>query len=93
MKLTDVMKSHGWEPYETDKDYNKLKVYQKDDLFFGVQKIGNVFRLDIQQCINLGGMMFPSQKVVDSEMIPREALEDTINQILTQLNQQYQGAF
>ena len=85
MKLTDVMKSHGWNLYPTDKDYNKLKIYQKNDMFLGVQKIGNVFRVDIQQCMNLGGMMLPSQKVLDNQIVPLESLEHTLNELLPQL--------
>ena len=88
MKLTDIMKSNGWEPYQTEKDYNKLKVYQKDNLFFGVQKVGNVFRLDIQQCMDLGGLVIPGEKVLDNQIVPRDGLEDALKQILPQLEQQ-----
>ena len=85
MKLTDVMKTHGWSPYQTEKDYDKLKVYQKDNLLIGVQKIGNVFRLDIQQCLNLNGMMIPHQKVLDKQIVPKDSLEPALNEILPQL--------
>ena len=88
MKLSDIMKSKGWQPYKLEKDYNKLKVYHKDNLFFGVQKIGNVFRLDIQQCLDLGGLMIPGDKVLDKQIVPRENLEEALNQILPQLEQQ-----
>ena len=88
MKLTDLMKSNGWQPYNLEKDYNKLKVYQKDNLFFGVQKIGNVFRLDIQQCVDLGGLMIPGEKVLNNQIVPRENLEESLKQILPQLNTQ-----
>ena len=86
MKLSDVMKSHGWTPYQTEKDYDKLKVYQKNDLLLGVQKIGNVFRVDIQQCMNLGGMMLPAQKVLDNQIVPLNSLELTLNNLLPQLS-------
>ena len=85
MKLSKVMKSHGWTLYPTDKDYNKLKIYQKDDMFLGVQKIGNVFRVDIQQCMNLGGMMLPSQKVLNNQIVPLDSLENALNDLLPQL--------
>ena len=32
MKLSDIMASHGWVQCKMEKDYNKLKVYQKDNL-------------------------------------------------------------
>jgi len=88
MKLSDIMKSNGWQPYKLEKDYNKLKVYHKNNLFFGVQKIGNVFRLDIQQCLDLGGLMLPGDKVLDKQIVPRANLEEALNQILPQLEQQ-----
>jgi len=85
MKLSDIMESHGWVQYKIEKDYNKLKVYQKDNLLFGVQKIGNVFRLDIQQVINLGEFVIPGNKVLDKQIVPRETLEPTLNDLLPQL--------
>ena len=85
MKLTDVMMNHGWVQCNVDNKYNKLKVYQKDNLLFGVQKIGNVFRLDIQQVMNLGGMMLPGQKMLDNQIVPLESLEPTLNDLLPQL--------
>ena len=85
MKLSDVMNKHGWVQCNVQKDYNQLKVYQKDNLLFGVQKIGNVFRLDIQQVINLGGMMFPGNKMLDKAIVPIESLEPTLNDLLLQL--------
>ena len=88
MKLTDIMKSNGWQPYKTEKDYEKLKVYHKNNLFFGIQKIGNVFRLDIQQCLDLGGFVIPGDKVLDNQIVPRDNLEDALNQILPQLDGQ-----
>ena len=86
MKLTDVMGSHGWSPYPIDRDYNKLKVYQKNNLLFGVQKIGNVFRVDVQQCMDFGGVMYPMSKLVDKEIIPLANLELTLNNLLPQLS-------
>ena len=85
MKLTDVMSTHGWSPFVTEKDYGQLKVYQKDNLLLGVQKIGNVFRIDIQQCIDFGGAVMPFQKILDNQIVPRESLEPALNEILPQL--------
>lgn len=85
MKLTDVMASHGWEPYELDKPADKLKVYQKDDMLLGVQKIGNVFRLDIHHCFNLMGMMLPSERLINNEIVPKDQLEITLNNLLPQV--------
>ena len=82
------MQTHGWIPFKTEKDYDKLKVYQKDDLLFGVQKIGNVFRIDIQQCLKFGDMLLPANKVLDKQIVPLEALEPTLNSLLPQLIQQ-----
>ena len=85
MKLTDVMTSNGWISYPTDDKYKKLKVYQKDSFLLGVQKIGNVFRVDIQQCIPFGAELMPIQKVLDNQIVPRDSLESTLNQLLPQL--------
>lgn len=85
MKLTNIMKNHGWSSYELDKPSNKLKVYQKNDYLVGVQKIGNVFRLDVHHCLNLGGMILPSQRIINNEIIRRDALESTLDHILPQL--------
>ena len=85
MKLSDVMTNHGWVSCDVDEGYKNLKVYQKDNLLFGVQKIGNVFRLDIQQVINLGDIMFPGDKMLDNQIVPREMLEPTLNDLLPQL--------
>lgn len=87
MKLTDVMTSHGWETYELDKPSDKLKVYQKGDMLLGVQKIGNVFRLDVQHCFDLMGMLLPSERIVNNEIIPKDQLEATLNNLLPQLSQ------
>lgn len=86
MKLTDVMANHGWTPYPTMKDYGQLKVYQKDNLLFGVQKIGDVFRIDIQQILDLGGMMVPMNKVLDNQIVPKTSLEPALLEILPQLS-------
>jgi len=85
VKLSDIMKNHGWSNYELGKPSNKLKVYQKEGFFLGVQKIGNLFRLDIQQVFDLGGFILPGDKVVDNTIIPRDQLEATLNEILPQL--------
>ena len=85
MKLSDVMTNHGWVSCNVNEGYGNLKVYQKDNLLFGVQKIGNVFRLDIQQMINLGDMMLPGNKMLDNQIVPRDLLEPTLNDLLPQL--------
>ena len=85
MKLTDLMKSHGWEMYPMQKSYGQLKVYKKGSLLFGVQKIGNVFRMDIQQVMDLGGMCIPMDKVLDKHVVPLDQLEPTLNDLLPQL--------
>ena len=85
MKLSDIMASHGWVQCKMEKDYNKLKVYQKDNLLLGVQKIGNVFRVDIQQVLNFGEFMIPGDKMLDKQIVPRESLEPTLNDLLPQL--------
>lgn len=84
MKLTSILNKHGWSSYKLEKPANKLKVYQKDDLLLGVQKIGNVFRLDIHQCFNLGGSLLPASRIVDGEIIPRDEMEATLNKLLPQ---------
>ena len=85
MKLTDIMTSHGWVQCKVANKYQHLKVYQKDNLLFGVQKIGNVFRLDIQQMINIGDIMFPGDKMLDKEIVPLASLEPALNDLLPQL--------
>jgi len=85
MKLSKVMAKHGWSNYELDKPADKLKVYQKDDLLMGVQKIGNVFRVDVHQCFDLGGMLLPAERILNNEIVPREQLEPTLDQLLPQL--------
>ena len=85
MKLSDIMDTHGWVQCNVDARYPHLKVYQKDNLLFGVQKMGNVFRLDIQQLLNLGGAMFPGSKMLDKEIVPIDSLEPALNQLLPQL--------
>jgi hypothetical protein len=88
MKLSDIMSKYGWSSYELDKPANKLKVYQKDDLLLGVQKIGNVFRLDIQQCLNFGGQLMPMNRLVNNEIIPRDELEPVLDKLLVDINEQ-----
>ena len=85
MKLSDVMTNHGWVSCDVDEGYQNLKVYQKDNLLFGIQKIGNVFRLDLQQVINFGDVMFPGDKMLDNQIVPRDMLEPTLNDLLPQL--------
>ena len=85
MKLTDLMKSHGWEAYPMPKSYDQLKVYKKGSLLFGVQKIDNVFRMDIQQVMDMGGMCIPMDKVLDRHVVPLDQLEPTLNSLLPQL--------
>ena len=86
MKLSKIMTNYGWSSYKLNKPSNKLKVYQKDDLLLGVQKIGNVFRVDVQQCYNLMGQLLPANRLVNNEIIPRDELEPTLNKLLPQLS-------
>jgi len=44
-----------------------------------------VFRVDIQQVMNFGEFMIPGEKVVNNQIVPRESLEPTLNDLLPQL--------
>ena len=85
MKLSDIMSTHGWVECKVGGKYPHLKVYQKDNLLFGVQKFGEVFRLDIQMLLNLGGAMFPGDKMLHKEIVPFNSLEPALHQLLPQL--------
>ena len=85
VKLSDIMTAHGWVQCNVDEKFPHLKVYQKDNLLFGVQKFGDVFRLDIQMLLNLGGMMLPGDKMLHKEIVPINSLEPALHQLLPQL--------
>jgi hypothetical protein len=91
MKLSAVMASHGWTPFEATETskYKQLKVYQKDSLLMGVQKIGNVFRVDIQECLEMAGQLMPIQKVLDGQIVEKDQLETALKDLLPQLSPQF----
>lgn len=83
MKLTDVVGKQGWVPYPVGLGYKNLKVYEKGGHLLGVQKIGNVFRVDIQQCMDFGGMLLPGTKLLDNQIVPKEQLETALTTLLS----------
>lgn len=85
MKLTDLVKTHGWDPYPVGPGYKNLKVYSKPGYLLGVQKIGNVYRVDAQQTMELGGTLLPISKALDNQIIAKEQLEPAIKALLLEL--------
>ena len=86
MKLTNLMKSYGFDLVESPdpaRNNPKLKVYTDSNVYIGFQKIGNVFRIDVQQ-VYMG--IFPMGKSVDNLIVPKEELERVATEIMEQLS-------
>ena len=90
MRLTDIMVKNGFQPVSKvfpeskERDNPKLKIFTDNDIFIGVQKIGNVWRIDAQQ-ISMG--IIPHPKMIDNFIIQKDELESTIMDILNQINE------
>ena len=85
MKLTDVVRQHGFQPSDLGEIHN-AKLYQRSQQdgvveLLCVQKIGNVMKVDhIALTDMLGGLMPINEPM--SQIIPKEKVERFLNSIL-----------
>ncbi len=85
MKLTDVVKKHGFKPSELAEIKN-AKLYQRvnpdgvNELLC-VQKIGNVMRIDRLAVMNWDGMVLPVGQPVN-QILPKEDVEGYLDTTL-----------
>ncbi len=85
MKLSKVMKKYGFKRV-ADVDIHNTLLYTNGDLYFGVQKIGNVFRVDAQQVMM--GVLPVTPKLIDNHIIPNNQLASFVHSTLKQITGQ-----
>ena len=86
MKLTDLVKQHGFEPSDLAEITN-AKLYQRINAdgmseLLCVQRIGNVMRINRIALLIGSGIVLPLSEPLD-QILPTEKVEDYLNKTLT----------
>ena len=87
MKLSDRLAKHGFKNVpspDPERDNPKLKVYTNGQMYVGFQKIGNVFRVDVQPLF-MG--IIPGEKALDNQIVPKDQLATFVDSLMPQLTQ------
>ena len=89
MKLTDVVKQHGFEPSELA-EIKDAKLYQRINAdgiseILCVQRIGNVMRINRIALLIGSGMVLPLSEPIN-QILPTEKVEDYLNKTLAPAN-------